>query len=136
MVSASSSFLRLILSFRVSASRRACWMRACIASGDTSFGRCESIGGSVVCVCVSEMQGGVRLARVAERSSKRIQAQRRTRPGGGGQEGEERERGWCGWLVGSRLGLGLIDWVMVSGWLEVGSDDERNDDRGGTERRD
>lgn len=40
MVSASSSFFRLILSLSVSASRRACWMRACIASGDTSLG-CE-----------------------------------------------------------------------------------------------
>ena len=35
--SARSSFLRFILSFRFSASRRACWMRVCIASGDTSF---------------------------------------------------------------------------------------------------
>ena len=43
VVSANSSFFRLILSFKVSASRRACWMRACMASGDTSFGRCESM---------------------------------------------------------------------------------------------
>jgi hypothetical protein len=35
--SAKSSFLRFILSFRFSASRRACWMRVCIASGETSF---------------------------------------------------------------------------------------------------
>jgi hypothetical protein len=35
--SAKSSFLRFILSFKFSASRRACWMRVCIASGDTSF---------------------------------------------------------------------------------------------------
>src|ERR1700716_3990266 len=35
--SANSSFLRFILSFRFSASRRACWMRACIWSGETSF---------------------------------------------------------------------------------------------------
>jgi len=37
VVSASSSFLRFILSFKVSASRRACWMRDCMASGETSF---------------------------------------------------------------------------------------------------
>lgn len=43
-VSASSSFFLLIRSFKPSASRRACWMRACIASGETS-GRCESIVG-------------------------------------------------------------------------------------------
>src|SRR5437660_1194153 len=43
VVSASSSFFLLILSLSVSASRRACWMRACIASGDTSLGRPESI---------------------------------------------------------------------------------------------
>src|SRR6266536_4979657 len=35
--SASSSFLRFILSFKFSASRRACWMRVCIWSGETSF---------------------------------------------------------------------------------------------------
>jgi hypothetical protein len=38
VVSARSSFFLLIRSFRVSASRRACWMRDCIASGDTSLG--------------------------------------------------------------------------------------------------
>jgi hypothetical protein len=37
VVSASSSFFRFIRSFNVSASRRACWMRDCIASGETSF---------------------------------------------------------------------------------------------------
>jgi hypothetical protein len=37
VVSANSSFFRFILSFNVSASRRACWMRDCIASGETSF---------------------------------------------------------------------------------------------------
>lgn len=47
VVSASSSFFLLILSFSVSASRRACWMRACIASGDTSLGR----PGSIFCGC-------------------------------------------------------------------------------------
>jgi hypothetical protein len=36
VVSASSSFFLLMRSLRVSASRRACWMRACMASGDTS----------------------------------------------------------------------------------------------------
>jgi hypothetical protein len=53
-----------------------------------------------------------------------------------GKGKRENEVGVVGWLVGSRLVLGLIDWVVVSGWLEVGSDDKRNDDRGGTERRD
>lgn len=42
-MSASSSFFLLILSLSVSASRRACWMRACIASGDTSLDRPGSI---------------------------------------------------------------------------------------------
>jgi len=37
VVSARSSFLRFILSFKFSASRRADWIRDCIASGDTSF---------------------------------------------------------------------------------------------------
>lgn len=45
VVSASSSFFLLMRSLRPSASRRACWMRACIASGETSFGRCESMFG-------------------------------------------------------------------------------------------
>lgn len=35
--SAKSSFFRFILSFKFSASRRACWIRVCIASGETSF---------------------------------------------------------------------------------------------------
>jgi len=48
VVSASSSFFRLILSLSVSASRRACWMRACIASGDTSLGRPWSIVDAVL----------------------------------------------------------------------------------------
>jgi hypothetical protein len=54
VVSASSSFFLLILSFSVSASRRACWMRACIASGDTSFGRPASISSGE-----SEMRWGI-----------------------------------------------------------------------------
>lgn len=37
VVSAKSSFLRFIRSFKFSASRRAVWIRDCIASGDTSF---------------------------------------------------------------------------------------------------
>jgi hypothetical protein len=37
VVSANSSFFLLIRSFSVSASRRACWMRDCMASGDTSL---------------------------------------------------------------------------------------------------
>lgn len=41
VVSANSSFFLLMRSFRVSASLRACWMRDCIASGDTSLGPCE-----------------------------------------------------------------------------------------------
>lgn len=41
VVSANSSFFLLMRSLRFSASRRACWMRACIASGETSFWPCE-----------------------------------------------------------------------------------------------
>lgn len=43
MVSDSSSFLRLMRSLSVSASRRACWIRACMASGDTSLAPWEFI---------------------------------------------------------------------------------------------
>lgn len=43
MVSARSSFFLLMRSFKVSASRRACWIRDCIASGDTSLAPCEFI---------------------------------------------------------------------------------------------
>lgn len=43
VVSARSSFFLLMRSFSVSASRRACWMRDCMASGDTSLAFCEFI---------------------------------------------------------------------------------------------
>ena len=46
----------------------------------------------------------------------------------------ENEVGVVGWL---RLVLGLIDWVVGGGWLEVGSDDDRNEEmEAETERRD
>jgi hypothetical protein len=54
VVSASSSFLRFILSFKVSASRRACWMRDCMASGETSF----DMAGCDVVVVVQEQEVG------------------------------------------------------------------------------
>lgn len=42
--SASSSFLRFIRSLRLSASRRACWMRVCMASGETSVDMATVVG--------------------------------------------------------------------------------------------
>lgn len=57
VVSASSSFLRLIRSLSVSASRRACWMRACIASGDTSLDRPWSMASTTVVVVGSRQSG-------------------------------------------------------------------------------
>lgn len=57
VVSASSSFLRLIRSLSVSASRRACWMRACIASGDTSLDRPWSMASTTVVVVGSRRSG-------------------------------------------------------------------------------
>lgn len=43
VVSDSSSFLRFMRSLSVSASRRACWIRSCMASGDTSLAPWEFI---------------------------------------------------------------------------------------------
>lgn len=80
VVSANSSFFRLILSFKVSASRRACWMRACMASGDTSSGRCESMVGRFQ-TCAGE-DGETR----RERREKREQQRRGSKPTGRGRQ--------------------------------------------------
>lgn len=65
-MSASSSFFLLILSLSVSASRRACWMRACIASGDTSLDRPGSISAAgALCQSKRNWQTGAGLVSAA-----------------------------------------------------------------------
>lgn len=76
VVSESSSFFLLIRSLSVSASRRACWIRACMASGDTSWAPCEFI----VTDAVDRVKTGDEKKRGVGRELERRNDQKERRP--------------------------------------------------------
>lgn len=109
MVSARSSFFLLMRSLRVSASRRACWIRDCIASGDTSLAPCEFI---VIGRCDDEGGGwegeDQRATSDDERYSGRAQSEQMS---SGVRRRTMKPMAMAGWKIGRRRSSNGTGWA-------------------------